>query len=371
MNETKVLQLKQNVSKVLFPIKQIDQSTNISKNACPNSVRTDGGIQLQEYYLVFFLLVELLEYKNSGQGEKVAWAIPIDYKGKLYSIEYRKMGLGIFADEKEDLNAEEICKKINKAIKVAEPYFEFIAKQQVNGSKLNVNNNCKILFDRYNYFVNIHTQMISKIVDKHIFDNYLEKQQASWIALSAIDAFYSWTEHVFIHIGILQEKIKTGLDVVQFVEMEWKDKFKKIIGFDNEEYKIIYDKLVEIKTQLRNFYAHGAFGKTGEAFSFHSKTGAVPVKLTSSIKNKKTYSLQGKKGFNEKDAIAIIDNFIDILWKNSRAPAKIYLMDSDLPVILSHANDGVYHDAMISEVNMTDFVGNLCRMFDDAANMYW
>ena len=41
------------------------------------SSRTNGGRSLPEYYLVYFLLVDLLGYKDLGQWEKVAWVIPV------------------------------------------------------------------------------------------------------------------------------------------------------------------------------------------------------------------------------------------------------------------------------------------------------
>jgi len=134
----------------------------------------------------------------------------------------------------------------------------------------------------------------------------------------------------------------------------------------------MYDKLADIKNNLRNFYAHGAFGKSGETFMFHSATGAVPVNINSSISNRKTYSIHGGKGFNIADAIKQIEIFIDqVLWKYGREPAKIYLMESGLPIILEHANDSKYENAMKSEDSMNDFLQYLSYIFDNAANMDW
>jgi hypothetical protein len=55
------------------------------------SSRTDGGRNLPAYYLVYFLLVDLLGFPNLGQWEKVAWTVPVRYYGRLYGIEHRKM----------------------------------------------------------------------------------------------------------------------------------------------------------------------------------------------------------------------------------------------------------------------------------------
>ena len=37
------------------------------------SSRTNGGRSLPEYYLVYFMLVDLLGFPNMGQWEKSAW----------------------------------------------------------------------------------------------------------------------------------------------------------------------------------------------------------------------------------------------------------------------------------------------------------
>ena len=52
--------------------------------------RTDAGRSLPPYYLVYFLLVELLEFPNVGQAEKVAWSVPVRFEGDNYVIEHRK-----------------------------------------------------------------------------------------------------------------------------------------------------------------------------------------------------------------------------------------------------------------------------------------
>jgi hypothetical protein len=52
----------------------------------------------------------------------------------------------------------------------------------------------------------------------------------SWLALAAIDAFYAWTEHIFIHIAILQGRITTGTELADLAGAEWNVKFKHALG---------------------------------------------------------------------------------------------------------------------------------------------
>ena len=74
--------------------------------------------------------------------------------------------------------------------------------------------------------------------------------------------------------------------------------------------------------------------------------------------------------FKEGKVIADLDEFVKHLWSANRAPARHYAA-SELPTILSMASDGTYARVMQSEVAMRDFVGDLERQFERAANMDW
>lgn len=364
------------------------------------SSRTDGGRSLPEYYLVYFLLVDLLGYEDLGQWEKVAWVIPVRYRGRLYSVEHRKFGVGVFAPNHDpaarmtttpsaeaESDAREIAAAINKAVSIAEPYFEWCAEQAASTSHVNVINASDGLFDRYLSFRDKYQSLSDEAErrkdERHTLKSrlpdgtevttgssptYLLRREAKWNAQAAIDAFFSWTEHSFIHLAILQGRIRTGDEVAALAEADWKAKFKAALDLPNQETKRHYDTLLDLRAQIRNFMAHGAFGKRGEAFRFHSGAGAVPVLLTQSQRHR--YSLTGKPAFDETTAVAEIEKFIAHLWSGSRAPAKVYIF-SELPSILTHVVDGSYARAMASEQEMTEFVEYLNHEFDNAANMDW
>ena len=106
------------------------------------------------YYLVYFLLVDLLGFKNLGQFEKISWSVPIDYQGKAFLIEHRKFGVGVFVHDldKDEGAALDIVTHIKKATKAAEPFFDWLADKAVEASSVNVTNNSDTLFARFTYF---------------------------------------------------------------------------------------------------------------------------------------------------------------------------------------------------------------------------
>jgi len=239
--------LKEKVEAILDPISSaIDKGTKADKNFLFSAVRTDAGRSLPPYYLVYFLFVDFLGYKNLGQFEKVSWSVPIDYNGTAYLLEHRKLGMGLFAGDKQSRESEcqEIVKKISKAVKVAQPYFEWIANEAAKHADLNVLNHSLRLHERYLFLTNKYQEKIEEaksrkdeIIRTEYSSNswgiempyYRLKNEAEWLAISAIDAFYSFTEHVFIHAAILKGLLVTGEDVANLADKDWGSKFKSCL----------------------------------------------------------------------------------------------------------------------------------------------
>jgi hypothetical protein len=355
------------------------------------SKRTKAGRELPPYYLVYFLLVELLGFENLGQFEKIAWSVPVDFNGRAFLIEHRKFGVGVFAHdpETEEKAAREIVSRIKKGVSIASPFFEWLAKEAVAASALNVVNNSDDLYARFAYFREAYRQKADEALLRKD-ERTLEKgktpdggewttisipavaleREARWLGLATIDSFFSWTEHVFIHIAILNGALKTGADVARLAEKEWSEKFKCALDISELISKQFYDQLLEIRRELRNFAAHCAYGKDGKAFNFHSGAGAVPVLLPHRV-GARTFTIGEFLTFNDEAALGVIDKFIEHLWDGPRAPAKLYIQDTHLPVILTRVSDGSYARAMSSVEAMQEFVEYLSREADRAADMDW
>lgn len=361
---------------------------------------TKAGRELPPYYLVHFLLIDLLGFPYLGPWEKVAWGVPVRLRGKLYGVEHRKMGIGIFAPnpdpsatrstrptEDAETDAREIVQLLKRAAVVAEPYFEWRAQTAARGPDINVVNSSASLFDRYRFFRERFEVLSSeallrrdemlkpegelsnhKLRFSHIFPGIRLSEEAKWNAQAAIEAFFSWTEHVFIHLAILQGKVANGDEVARLASADWKTKFRAALDIDDSATKGHYDSLLTLRNQIRNFMAHGAFGKRGEAFSFHSGAGAVPVLLTRSPRRR--YSLTGGPAFDEEGALQEIESFIVYLWSGTLEPARDYL-ESELPIVLSYATDGTYAKVMRSVDSMKEFIKGHTEQQERAANMEW
>ena len=110
--------------------------------------------------------------------------------------------------------------------------------------------------------------------------------------------------------------------------------------------------------------------KNGEAFEFHSATGAVPVWINQE-KERNKFSITGYLSLVEQDAIELIEEFIKFLWTGDTKPAMYYTQECGLPTILPFVSEGKYALACKSMKSMREFTEVIQRSFDSARDMDW
>lgn len=377
--------IRANASRAINPLQPVGENTPVAKDFLFTAARTDASRSLPPYYLVYFLLVDLLGFKNLGQFEKIAWSVPVEFNGKAFLVEHRKFGLGIFAPtlREDEADAAQVAKLIGRGVKAAKPYFVWRAEEAAKASELNVENRAAKLFERFKFFADLYAIRIAEAERRKDEFVRTELSPTSWTishpafelrreaehyAVSTIESFFSWTEHVFILIAILLGRCVTGEEVRQLAWTGWESKFKAALDIDDPKTKGFYDGLVLIRRQVRNFVAHGSFGKDGEAFAFHSQAGAVPMRIVDEPRGA-LFQFGSGTGYADEAAIALLHKFVDHLWDGPRAPGYIYVQEHQLPLILTMAKNGTYARSMASVDDMTAFAEFLSDEHDRAANM--
>jgi hypothetical protein len=372
-------------ARAIGPLKPAGENTPAAKDFLFGAMRTDASRGLPPYYLVFFLLVDLLGFRNLGQFEKISWSVPVEFNGKAFLIEHRKFGLGIFAGKlpEDEADAGEIAKLLARATKAARPYFSWRAEEAAKASELNVVNRAPALFERFEFFAGLYAAKIAEADRRK--DEYIKtdlgpnswtvrhpatelRQEAEHYAISTIESFFSWTEHVFILIAVLLGGCVTGEEVRQLARAEWETKFKAALDITDPTTKGFYDGLIHIRRQVRNFVAHGSFGKEGEAFAFHSRAGAVPMRMVDERRGPH-FQFGAGAGYADEVAIDLLRQFAGHLWSSPRDPAHIYIQEHQLDLILTMAKDGSYARSMASVDDMKALADHLSGEWDRAANM--
>ena len=240
--------IRERAARAITPLKPADKQSVAPKDLLFVAKSTNAGRRLPEPYLVYFLLVDLLDYQDLGRWEKLAYSIPVDLNGTAYLVEHRKFGLGLFSADPElqEDDATRIVHLIRKAVKVSQPYFEHLANEAADGSKLNLKNHSRALYDRYLFFRKIfhekqeemEKRKDERVVEDGVSENELVRWQSiqmpvfelrresNWLGLAAVEAFFSWTEHVFIHIAVLRGTCRTGREVRTLANADWSAKLK-------------------------------------------------------------------------------------------------------------------------------------------------
>ena len=197
--------LKGRVAGAIAPLKPADNQSIAPKDMLFAAKRTEATRHLPEPYLVYFLLIDLLDYKDLGRWDKLAYSIPVDFNGTAYLVEHRKFGLGLFAadPEAQEDDATKIAYLIRKAVKVAQPYFEHLANEAAEGSRLNLKNHSHGLYDRYVFFRKIfrkkqeeaEKRKDERIVEERVGDNGIVESRLFRMPVTELrrEAAWAWS----------------------------------------------------------------------------------------------------------------------------------------------------------------------------------
>lgn len=374
------------------PITSASISQEEWRRVAVQSYRTNYGNRLPEYYLVYMLMVDLLRFDAFGPFDKVAWSIPIEFQGMVYLVEHRQRGLGVFAPRVPDaeLQAARILRRISNAISAAEDYFHWRARRAIEKSQVSVTNLSNRLYDRYWFFLEQYRlkcreaeENVGKVERTHygngiIGESYPEarlRREIEWLAFSVIDSFFSWSEHIFVHLAILRGECTTAADVEAMMTAEdWTHKFEKALDKEDPDINRYHGELTEMRRMFRNFAAHGAFGMNREGFVFYSAAGAVPMTL-SHLDGEHSYRFGGEfdhfrsgVAFVGQEQVELMEDFIEYIRSGPLAPAWIYLDAGLSPSLLPGERHRLY-SAMQSEEAMERLVEVESYFMDKHANM--
>ncbi len=330
------------------------------------------------------LLVELLEYPYHGPFEKLAYIIPLEHNGIRYSVVYAKFGMRI--EYEKGGQPEEVYRLLRKGMKAAKRYYLWRAEQAASTSDLNLTARNVELWDKYEFLRARSTELFAEFEERkeeHVVENWTNDNgpsgmsirfpafqhltEGQWTHETAVDAFFAWSEHALVHIAVLQGKLTTGVEITDLLRKEWAEKCKLVLNLTDADDKVVFDDMCILKSELRNFVAHGSFGKDGAMFAFHSQVGSIPLRVLDNAAQTE-FTFGSRSAGNWEQDYERIDRFITQLWSRDRGPAKMYL-ESGLPTVLTYAVDGTYAEAMRDDEKMTEFVDYLHYEADRHANM--
>lgn len=346
--------IKARAGEAVRPLKQPSDWSNLDRTSCTVCIGAVHG--LGEAHFVLALLVDLLGYEYSGRGEKRLWSIPVELNDTNLFIEDGKFGMEILAPNipfVEDV-AREVVNCIDRGIQSVREsvYFEEWIRECAGDDNAILASDSILLHDKFLFFREefqrhwVEFEQCKSqncIADPANIVGRIEqhskcagiREKAAWIGQSAIDCFFFWTEHIFMHLAVLleREEVNSIGKCNKLIKNDWKSKYKSVFDTEaDEEASLFLHTLTEIR-ESRNFTTHGRFGQRGERLWVPTRRGCFPYNVKSSRSRDPWCRLNDEMGFTERESLQAIERFIEYLWSGARQPARMLLQETPLPLI--------------------------------------
>lgn len=354
------------------------------------------NLKIYHPFIVFIIFVYLKKFKFYGREEKVAWTIPIKYKGIPFILTHRKFGFRIISNEESEEVKNigiEAMTHVNKAIPYAETLFEPFVKDQVNKGKITLDNQFSAIKSRYLFFrkkaaaefKKAETNRVKRETKNQEIDGILSKliniQNSSiknWaagnnFATAMLDSYFCLIEHTLVLLlPFLSHVNIEDIDLERFIGENWKQKLKLVIPLTGDKEALqLFERLDKIKEELRNPLTHGYFLKDGNSFYVHTPNlGAIPMSLTNR-NNHLRYGFYSIRNINFENICKCFDEF-DKFLKNRKATkfGMLYIEKSG-GIAFDKESSDMYKAAMTSVKSFNEFILYELYQQDNMTNMDW
>jgi hypothetical protein len=196
-----------------------------------------------------------------GKSEKIAWSIPILFKGAPHLISHEKCGLKIHPAEPEPRDIEHerlLVDRLLHAVRIADGMVKPFAEEQIPAGKVSIANNSFLFRGKYEFFRSKAEEcyqnaqpvtgegQVARINRKFKYD-----REAFFFASATLDSYFSYLEHLLVLLLSFSDFDPTKDDVVEFINSFWAEKFKRIFDLpSNPEYRESHSFCVELSAPL-------------------------------------------------------------------------------------------------------------------------
>jgi len=257
-------------------------------------------------YMVFLIFVSLLQYKAWWRPfEKIAWQIPILFKGAPFLFAHQKFGFAVSSvqDDPDPVIVRDMMKQLRKIAEIADGVFQPFGEDQLRQGNVTIDNKFNELSNRYFFFREKAKKAFAskppppKRVKTGRYtmtssDPFRPEREGSYYMTAAIESFFSKLEHTLTLLLPFHNCEPSQDDLTLWITARWSEKYKRIIDLtQGNEAKRIYDKLVRIRVKFRNPLAHGLLDRDKSGVGFHVEgLGTIPIQL-SKFENTLHYNL--------------------------------------------------------------------------------
>ncbi len=354
------------------------------------------ALHVHSPFIVFIMFVYLKGFKFYGKEEKVAWTIPITFKGIPFLLTHRKFGFRIISnyDTEEIRTASmEAMTMIKKATPYADKLFEPFIKEQVGKGKITLDNQSYQIRTRYLFFRKKATnefrkagapkakikstkdafaEMIAEMVG---INNSGVKHSAAGnnYATAMLDSFFCLLEHTYVLLlPFLKHIDMEKINMEKILSENWKQKFKICIPVTGDKEALqLLERLGKIKEELRNPLTHGYFLKDGNSFYVHTlHLGAIPVSL-SNRKNQIHYGFYPIHNLNFTNICKCFDDLEKFLKTRKETKFGMLYIERGISIAFDKDSTTHYRKHMTTVKHFKEYLDYETMRHDDASNMDW
>lgn len=320
--------------------------------------------------LVRYALTRLVDLKDLGRGEKVAWSIDARFCDLPFQIALRKFGFQVCVPEgtSEDLLLQ-LIRSLQVAAKLAARSLADFAAEQVEAGNVTIENQYRIFDGAYRFFRQEATDRYQKSPNGRFLLYNTSLSEAGYCAGAMLNAYFSRLEHVLVLILPF-----TCIDLTQgglrrFASDIWQDKFKTLFKLHTDATaKRIHDVLKDIKDTFRNPISHGGFDKKETFFYFHvAGIAALPARLTGHDVCIEHYSTLITKPEFERLCQQLDE--CDTLLDQSTIGLGVRYVQTGLPTSFSTKFRTAAQEAARSSTTFEEFMERQMENFDRHVNM--
>lgn len=362
--------------------------------------RVELPVDLRIYspFIVFIILVHLKKFPFLGKEEKVAWSIPIKFKGTAFLLSHRKFGFRIIANNNSEETMKmgiEAMQQLQRAIPYAEVLYEPTVREITKKGNITLKNQFIAIQSRYRFFREAAAKEYNKaekllkspprksskeiksflekgfMISPNTF--YKHRSAGDNNATAMLDSYFCLIEHVFVlFIPFIPQLKDKEMDLDKFIGLNWKEKLKSILPIStNIEAQKLYERLYGIKENLRNPLTHGYFLRDGNSFYVHAPDiGAIPLALTKRDR-KIHYGFSSMGHLTFKEICKCFDDFDAFLANNEFMKFGYAFVKSGLDIFFDKTSVGAYHSKMTSMIEFEELIQYFGMEQDNAANMDW
>ncbi len=361
-----------------------------------NRIELPTNLRIYHPYIIFIIFVHLKNFKYFGREEKVAWTIPVKFKGHPFILTHRKFGFYIISNEDGDeitRIGHEAILCIKKAIPYAETLIEPVITQLVDKGNVTLENKYRAIQSRYQFFRKKAEKEFKQAIKNKgkvkkterkgkgmfasvtTFENLSAKYRLAGnnYATAMLDSYFSLLEHILVLLLPFVPHIKfEQIDLNSFISLNWRDKLKIIIELEKDANALkLYERLSAIKEDLRNPLTHGYFLKDGNSLYVHMpKVGAIPMNLTKK-ENHLSYAFFVVHKTNFDEIINTFDEFHNYLRTSPSTMFGMKYIEIGLPIAFDLNSRQRYKYSMTDIHHFEAFIRQQDYDYTNAMNMDW